>query len=462
MKNRFALATIMMLALLFVLSLSQAQAYPWFARRLVDNCNKCHVSFPKTNDYGWYVKTTGYELPKMDYTGLEESPVKRFFRYFPAAVRFKVDAINSNPSSMEGDVNIRLAQFISGGSIFNNSVSWWLHKHLVENNEFEKPFEGLPHEMWGQYNLHFGKSNVNRLSLRYGMSELPLRFSPSKTMLSEFEYAIYNAMMGGSSLMLSMPQYGVGIKGLRLGGDNFNEVKSTLDVAFFNGVGDFSSSDFTQVFGRVGTSLGKTMVGAFTIFGSRELPMAMDDHADGDHADEPGHAEAEPAAMTVDNGYLRLGLDFDSNVTATINIYGLAMVARDNNPLALAEANSGKFYGGFLGLDYCPTEKLMFSWRYDLVRFNGLPAADEHLDEHGDEHSEDPMDGGMDMDADAHGATGGGHAHGDMVNSDTDAMVFGLQFLPLRNYYQVRLTTEYRHGFGGQDNKLIAGLQFAF
>ena len=49
--------------------------------------------------------------------------------------------------------------------------------------------------------------------------------------------------------------------------------------------------------------------------------------------------------------------------------------------------------------------------------------------------------------------------HGEIVRSNTDALVFGLNYLLT---WQVRLTTEYRKAFNGLEDKLIAGLQFAF
>ncbi|RMF62763.1 MAG: hypothetical protein D6743_11750 [Calditrichaeota bacterium] len=448
-----------MMGLFLLHSTDEAFSYPWFARRLVDNCNKCHVAFPKTNDYGWYVKTTGYELPKIEYTGLEESPVKRLLRYMPVAVRFKLDAVNSNPSHMEGDLNIRTAQLISGGSILGNRVSWWFHKHLIEKNEFEDLFGGLPHEMWAQYNWRLGKSDATRFSIRYGMSELPLRFSPAKTDLSEMEYAIYNAMAGESSLMLSMPQYGVGLKGVRLGGPSFNQVQSTYDIAFVNGAGNFSSNRFTEVFGRVGTLVGRTMVGAFTYVGAKDLAMAHH-HEEGAAADSADAGMEE--SMFVGNNFYRVGVDFDSNVSPEINVYGLAMYARDSNPLAQEVASAGRFYGGFLGIDYTPSERVVFSWRYDMVRFNDFLLASNS--EHADEHADNPADpdAGMHMEEEGgHTHGGGGHMHGEMVTSNTDAMVFGVHFLlPIPNY-QMRLTSEFRLGFRGQSDKMIVGLQFA-
>ncbi|NIR52586.1 hypothetical protein GWO43_28760 [candidate division KSB1 bacterium] len=470
MKYRVMVVSILVLGLFALYASNDVQAYPWFARRLVDNCNKCHVSFPKTNDYGEYVKYTGYELPQMDYTGLEESPLKHFLRYVPVAMRFKMDAINSEPSNAEGDLNFREIQLISGGSILDNKISWWFHKHVVEDNTAVNLFDGTPHEMWAQYNLQFGKSDVNRVGVRYGMAELPLKFSPSKTKVSEVGYAIYNAILGNNTFTLSTPQYGVAVNGLRLGGDGFNEVQSTLSLAVVNGTGDFSSYDFNQIFGRVGTEVANTMIGAFTYVGSQEVPLTMetDEHAEEDehvadeHTDE--HADEhvdEP--LTADNNVFRLGFDFDMDITPMFNVYGLGLYGRDGNPLGLQLADSGNFYGGFFGMDYCPSERLMFSWRFDAVRFSGLPAAehDEHAEEEHAEHEEEaPVDEHEAEVVDDHG-TGNVHIHGDLISTDTDAMIFGFQYLlPIPNY-QLRLTTEYRIGIRGQSDLIISGLQFA-
>ena len=457
MKNKLFIFGAVIMGLFVLHSTTDVYSYPWFARRLVDNCNKCHVSFPKTNDYGWYVKTTGYELPEISYEGLEESPVKRFFRYFPVAARFEVDVINSQPSDIKGDLTFREIQLISGGSIFDNNISWWFHKHMVEDNTAVSLFDGTPHEMWAQYNYKFGKYNVNRINLRYGMSELPLRFSPSKTNIIENGYAIYNAVLGENSFTLSTPQYGIYLNATKLGGENFNEVKSNLSLGFVNGIGDFTSNKFNQVFGRISTTVSNVMIGAYTYVGSRDIAMAMDEHGD-EHTEEAevGHGdEHAEALMTTGNNFYRLGLDFDANVTPSINIFALALYGRDSNPLGLERSVSGNYYGGFIGADYSPNERLLLSARFDLVRFGNLPA-EEHS-EHGEE---------MAMEEDVHGAeggehSGGAHAHGALLTSNTDTMVLGVNFLPIPAIYQVRMTAEYRFGFRGRSDLIIAGLQFA-
>lgn len=50
----------LLLGAIFLLSANTIYAYPWFARKLVDSCNKCHTAFPQNNDYGQYVKYSGY------------------------------------------------------------------------------------------------------------------------------------------------------------------------------------------------------------------------------------------------------------------------------------------------------------------------------------------------------------------------------------------------------------------
>ena len=73
----FGLVTLV-LGMLFIGRVDIAHGYPWFARRLVDSCNKCHTAFPQNNDYGQYVKYSSYELPQMSYDGLDESIIRRF------------------------------------------------------------------------------------------------------------------------------------------------------------------------------------------------------------------------------------------------------------------------------------------------------------------------------------------------------------------------------------------------
>ncbi len=407
------------------------EAYPYFARRQVTDCSDCHVAIPKLNTYGRLVKYTGYELPELDLSELSEPALWKATRYIPIAFRTIFDVANDDPNAVTAGLDVRAVQVLSGGALWGNRLSWWMHTHLVENDEWVNPFNNTPHELWGQYNLKFAGDRT-RVSLRAGMSELPLWFAPAKTRLSEMPYAIYDAVLGENGFTLSTPQ-----SGLMLHGAGLDEVGSDLTyswaLAAVNGQGDFDSARLTQLFGRFTKVLPNAAFGVFGFVGSQDLPEA------GAHAHE-GEGEAEELTDRM----FRVGIELDANVNSW-NIYALGLYGRNGNPMAMDDGTAESYYGGFIGADLSVGERLVLSSRYDAVRFNTSGMV---------------MGGGDDGDAHDDTDTGGGHAHGEIVMANTDALVLGIHYLVTP---QIRLTTELRSAFsGGMKDKLIAGLQFAF
>jgi hypothetical protein len=305
-------------------------------------------------------------------------------------------------------------------------VSWWLHTHVVEDNEFVNPFDNVPHELWGQYNLSF-TNGATRVGLRGGMSELPLWFAPSKTKLTEISYAVYDAMVGDNDFMLSRPQFGVAVSGSGLN-DMGNDLTYSWSLAAVNGEGDFSNARFTQIFGRFTKTFANLSFGTFGYVGSQEI-----------------HEEAAVGELVSTDQFFRLGLDLEADI-GPFNVYALGIYGRNSNPSATPGVGAQSYFGGFVGADLSVTERFIVSARYDGVEFSAESEADLGGDGHA--HGEDP----------AGHADGGGHLHGEMVTEDTDTMVFGMNYVLT---WQVRLTTEYRRGFSGLGNKWIAGLQFA-
>lgn len=426
--------------------------FPYFARRQVDDCSTCHVAFPKLNTYGRLVKSLGYELPELDLSGLEESALKNATRYIPLALRTIIDGANGDPNDVSAQLDVRAIQLLGGGAIWGNRLSWWLHTHVVENDEWVNPFDNTPHELWGQYNVKFAGDRAHA-SLRAGMSELPLWFAPAKTRLSEVPYAIYDAVVGESSFTLSTPQYGVMAQGA--GVDELgSELTYSWAAAAVNGEGTFDSNRFSQVFGRFTKNLSGTNVGFFGYAGSQDFAEAHDDHAEEeDHAEEAEYAEEEEHAEEgdghmVSDRFYRVGFDVDANI-GSLNVFALGLYGRDSNPGGDVDMGSRSYYGGFIGVDLSVSERLILSARYDGVRFGDAMVQDEHEEE--EEHQEDEEAGHDDPMA--------GHPHGEQVTSNTDALVFSANYL-LR--WQLRLTTEFRKAFNGLEDKFIAGIQFAF
>ena len=435
------------------------QPIGYFARRLVTGCNTCHVAFPKLNTYGRLVKNMGYELPELDLNELHEPALKKVTRYIPLAFRGVLDLANGDPNDLNAQLDVRALQMLSGGTAWGNRLSWWAHTHIVEEDEFVNPFTNTPHELWAQYNMSF-EAERNRLSLRGGMSELPLWFAPSKTKLSEIPYAIYDAAVGESSFTMSTPQYGFLVQGARLD-DLGNDLDFSYALTAVTGEQSFDSQRFTHVFSRFTKTISGANFGLFGYAGSQDFQVHQDEHAEEEHAEEE-HAEEEhveethdelgaeePTSLSVHDRLYRVGFDIDADI-GRLNVFGLGLYGRNSNPGPDQSLGSRSYYGGFVGANVSATERLILSARFDAVRFR------DNEQPH-DEHAEqEPIEEAVPAHGDDLAA---GHFHGEIVRSNTDALVFGLNYLLT---WRIRLTTEYRKAFNGLEDKLIAGLQFAF
>ena len=430
------------------------QPIGYFARRLVTGCNTCHVAFPKLNTYGRLVKNMGYQLPELDLSQLHEPALKKVTRYIPLSFRGVLDLANGDPNDLNAQLDVRALQMLSGGTAWGNRLSWWAHTHIVEENEFVNPFTNTPHELWAQYNLSFG-AEQNRLSFRGGMSELPLWFAPSKTKLSEIPYAIYDAAVGESVFTLSTPQYGFLVQGARLD-DLGNDLDFSYAVAAVTGEQSFDSQRFTHVFSRFTKTMSGVNFGLFGYTGSQDFQVHQDEHAEEEQAEEEHaeethdeHGAEEPTSLSVHDRLYRVGFDIDADI-GRLNVFGLGLYGRNSNPGPDQSLGSRSYYGGFVGADFSVTERLILSTRFDAVRFRDN---EQPHDEHAEPEHQEEAAPAHDDDLEA------GHLHGEIVRSNTDALVFGLNYLLA---WQVRLTTEYRKAFNGLEDKLIVGLQFAF
>lgn len=181
-------------------------AYPGFGRKmnpsLTESCSTCHVVFPELKLYGRTIKENGYNVPV--YEG-DYGVVRRVYHEIPAALRGKVELAGSGT---ESGVTVKELQLLSAGNLWKNRISWWFHKHVMEDNGWVSLNEGVPHESWLQFNAS------DALHVRVGMFELPLWFSPSKTKLSEIEYLYYGAAANeDNAVTLFAPQFGIQANG---------------------------------------------------------------------------------------------------------------------------------------------------------------------------------------------------------------------------------------------------------
>lgn len=142
----------------------------------------------------------------------------------------------------------------------------------------------------------------------------------------------------------------------------------------------------------------------------------------------------------------RVGIDVDAYV-GPVNVIAMWLYGRNSNPGAAEVAEAQSYYGGFFGADLSVFERLVLSARYDGVRFRG---GEVHHEEGAEGVPPDPEPAHHEAEA---------HLHGELVRSNTDALVFGANYMLT---WQIRVTTEFREAFGGVEDRWIAGFQFAF
>lgn len=459
-KLKFALK----IATLSIFSLQMLWAYPGFGKKinpeLTESCSQCHVAFPKLRLYGRTTREIGYNVPvtKSD----DESWIKSIYRAIPIGFRGKLDLADSN----NGKSMLSLVQILSSGTMLNNKVTWWYHKHLydtegdldsktIDADKFVPFNEGQPHEFWFQYNYS------TAVNLRFGMFELPFWFSPVKTRVGESDYLYYGASgnpdMTGT---LAGPQFGFALNGYLGKGsseddwgaeteDNYAEGYNYA-FAMTNGKGVFPNG-FDFLADADGPDMAiNTFYGRFT---KKEAAYAAGLWA------LTGKVEVTAAGHDMDaetEMYYRLGSDLDLFLRGDdINLYGSFVYGKDVNR---------DFVGGLVGYEHLLRPKILGQVRWDGVFFiSGEITPEEDDDGHGG-HKVYTQENKTGSSASVRAKTGdafnqtsedaGGHAHGAMIMDDASSISAGIFYLPLSN---VRIGLEYVYQLNGDIGKDING-----
>ncbi len=429
------LSRLSLLALAFgVASLAPVvvEGYPGYGKKigasLGNSCQTCHVVFPKLKLYGKTVREIGYSVPGTDF------PAPTFwgkiYRSLPLGVRGKIDF---NGADQESPVSLPALQLLSAGNMANDKISWWFHKHVVEDNEIVPLNSGMPHEFWVQFN------QSDKLHIRAGMFELPMWFSWAKTKVSEVGYLYYGSSTNeGNFGLISAPQFGIQANGTfniaSNDEDDWGEPEdSNLEgynyaISITNGETSWKRQ-INTFYGRITKKLPGAAVGIFSLTAIQKIAP------EADHA----HGAEEQAVETESKLIYRMGLDGELNMRGdALSAYG---------SLAYGGDVDRNFVGGFVGVDYLISPKIFIFSRLDGVLFMGAPPEEEH-----------DM-AGMDMDMDMDHEEEAAHLHGDVISDDAAGLSVGLAYMIVGN---IRLGAEYRYGVKGIANTGMIQLQFAF
>jgi hypothetical protein len=397
---------------MLVLVATDAYAIPAFARKYKLPCNTCHTIFPQLNRFGRDFRDNGFRMPEEVQSLLKShaSPPGTpppsnasadFWSFIPEQIPFSIQAklhyVITPKADVTNDFQIEELQLQSGGT-FTPRVSYYLHDHLVEGGN-----PGTLYAGWVRFNNLGG---TNWFNVTVGQFELPLSFSPEIERLSSFEYLAYDRQLGANPFNLNTPQLGVQVFGQSERGTKvWAGVVNGTGLAMNDATGTVDSNSFKDVYARVGQEIGEHLFGGFVYYGRTSVTPTNGDQFS-DH-------------------FLRAGGDALVNLKKAI-IYGMAMYARDNDPLGTGERRT--FVGGFGEVDVFVNDRTVVLARVDAV------------------HQKQP-------------ATLEGADASEPSRVNTVAFTPGLQFLALPN---VKLGFEYQIRQDRKDDRGLAQLHLSF
>ena len=425
-----------------MLSATDAEAIPAFARKYKLGCNTCHTLYPQLNRFGRDFRDNGFRTPDEIQDLLRAKPKtavppaasskggpalavshgstadaqdqsagsEDFWSFIPDEIPFSIQAKLHYLIVPEGDVKsdfqLEELQLQTGGT-FTPRVSYYLHHHLAEEGEPGDLYAG-----WVRFNNLF---RSNWLNVIVGQTELPLSFSPEIERLSSFEYLVFDRELGANPFNLNRPQLGIQVFGQSERGTKFwAGVANGFGLAVNEETETFDNNSFKDLYARVGQELGEHFLGGYVYYGR-------------------ARGSTESLGRFSDN-FMRVGGDAFINVNKLI-VYGTALYARDDNPLGLGEART--FYGGFIEGDVYLSDRAVVLLRFDGVH-QELPA---HFEEE-EETSEEEEEG-----------------EEPLFRVNTLAFTPGLQYLLRPN---VKLGFEYQIRQARSEDRAIAQLHVSF
>jgi hypothetical protein len=330
----------------------KSEAVSAFANRYDVACHFCHDGYPKLNAMGQRFKERGFRMANE-----EPFDFERWAKTVPVTVR----ASGSYLFIEDGDgTTFGFVKGVSAGNL-GTRLSYWVDDGVSiteEDSNGDSFHHARPDNAWARLELVTG----GKLYVRGGRMELDLPFTQARNS-HLFPYEIYFANTG-----LETDNIGEYHHGVEVGGDLPGDARwSAAVVAGRNPAGQEDIDDEAAKFdGNLFLRLAKrkdaNRFGAFAYIGRNTLVSS-------------------PSIVWQDN-LVRLGVDA-SVWLQRLNIYGVGMYGRNDNPVATPASPDGtdessSFSGGFLQADWHTRDTLVLTARVNLVqRPVGLSGSDK-------------------------------------------------------------------------------------
>ncbi len=330
-------AAVLILTTAVVASAGPSWAIPAFARRYEVECHFCHEGFPKLNSMGQRFKERGFRMERED-----AFDASKWARSWPVTIRAEA----THSLSKGDDSNSGYIKAISAGSL-GKRIAYWVDD-AVSITEGDDNFTHIkPNNAW----LRLEVVRDGKLYARGGRIEMDIPFTQARTPHLQ-GYDIYFANTGFETDVIGSYQ-----EGLEVGGRLPQDVHwSAAVVKGRNAKGMETLSDKVKdfdanLFLRLAKRIDRHRLGAFAYIGRNTLALSR--------------------SVVWDDNLLRLGADGDVWLDR-LNLYGVFMYGRNDNPIATSAAPSGtrqelSFSGGFVQADYHPRDQVALTLRFNAV-----------------------------------------------------------------------------------------------
>lgn len=360
MKN-FLLFMLALTGLLFLLP-PTSHSIPAFTRKYELNCVKCHMAYPKLNDYGQRFRDNGYQLPdqeELEKSVLEIAP--------PLALRIKAgSSIYNRDRGTTGGFNLYGLDLLSAGVLHKN-ISFL----LIYAPRMDEPSATYKGSNYGMYpsqlasieiaNLVFSNIIPDALNLRIGRFEPAYQaFSSRRSFYLIQPYEVYAFSRPWHSFVSVDNQLG-----LEVAGHFRNGFKYALGVVNGNGAYPDNNSykDFYlnlfQVLGKGEGQHAGQRIGAFGYLGWQPT------HLPGKVTAPTGETDGRQN-MPIYRGGVDLSLNWK-----TFNLQALFMQGVEDKAFNTFDPKKDYTYtGGFAQLDWAGFlhHRLIVSVLYNWVQ----------------------------------------------------------------------------------------------
>lgn len=343
-----------------------AAAMPEFARKYSLTCSACHSAFPKLNQFGEHFAGNNMRLPNWKARTVDTGDAELALPdHIPMAVRAQafvqaregknIDPITGASRSATTDFQSPYLIKILSSAPLSEHITYYFYGILGEkggNGEL------VVEDAWFRHDDIFS-TGVGMMLGQFQVSDVMF---PRETRLTFQDYIVYR-LAGITYERGVLFDRGFGPVDLALGFVNGNGITDNFDInspGYQRPDNMFDNDNSKTAFARVGTELGPVGVGLFALSGEQRSatgPAGLDDG-------------------TRDTDKRIWGLDVSGTVGGQIHWFAQYL---HNQWDGFLDANPGREYewnGGFIGVDYIPEGRWVYSLLYNYADAGDLANTD--------------------------------------------------------------------------------------